>query len=279
MALLCERRSICDEQRQLTLEQFIEAYLSQYPSRSISDISRVYESAKALDGKLSSAEKTFVCELISSDEEFGQTLKKWLLDSADDATEDVRGRIAYVKTEQNDGVFKKFSAQIKNARAFYAPTFSDCCEAVVDNKCEYCILPIENADSGKLYSFYSLIDKYELKICFTQKCEADDDSEVLYALVAKNICPAVIGEPDLRFEFTTVDDSGEYIAQLIDALRHLKCSIYSLSTSPVEYDYQKQKCIFSVDVPNNSLAPLLIYLENEYPRYTPIGLYKIDKEN
>ena len=279
MTLLSQRRNICDEQRRLTLEQFVEYSLLQCESRDIADVSRIYEAAKALDGKLSSEEKTFVCELISADEAFRQTLKKWLIDTAGEVSEDVRGRIAYVKTEQNDGVFEKFSLQIKGARAFYAPTFADCCEAVVDNKCEFCILPIENADGSKLYSFYTLIDKYELKISFSQRCAADDDRDVLYALLSKSICPAVIGESDLRFEFIALDDNGESIGELISALRHLGCGIYSLSTSPVEYGYQKQKCIFSVDVPNNSLAPLFIYLENEYPRYTPIGLYKIDKEN
>ena len=279
MALLYERRNICEEQRRMTLEQFIELSKSQFQTLGISDVRRIYESAKALDGRLSCAEKTFVCELISADESLGYTLSQKLLDAADDVPEDVRGRIAYVKTEQNDGAFAEFSRQIKDARAFYAPTFSDCCEAVIDNKCEYCILPIENAEGGKLYSFYSLIDKYELKICITERCTTDDEQDVLYALVAKSISPVVISAPQLRFEFTTIGERGDHIGEVIKALRHLSCDIYSLSTRPIEYDYQKQKCIFSVDVPNNSLAPLLIYLENEYPRYTSIGLYKIDKEN
>lgn len=279
MTLLCQRRDICDEQRRLTLEQFTELLQKQLSEMNISDVNRIYEAANALDGKLSCEEKTFVCKLLSKDSDFAYTLSKELIDASDDVPEDVRGRIAYVKTEQNDGAFTEFSQQVKDARAFYAPTFSDCCEAVTDNKCEYCILPIENAEGGKLYSFYALIDKYELRICITQRCTTDDDRDVLYALVAKNISADVLSAPQLRFEFTTVGERGEYIGDVIEALRHLSCDIYSLSTTPVEYDYQKQKCIFSVDVPNDSLAPLLIYLENEYPRYTPIGLYKIDKEN
>ena len=279
MELLCKRRNICDEQRLLTLEQFIEISCSQLQGDAVANINLIYQTANKFGGKLSCKEKIFVCKLISANTNAQYDIAQKLSETAEDIGEDVRGRIAYVKNTQNDSAFLAFSQQLKNARAFYAPTFSDCCEAVVDNKCEFCILPIENADGGKLYSFYSLIDKYELKICTTARCVTDDEQDVVYALVSKSISPAVITAPHMRFEFTTVGEQGDHIGEVIKALQHLSCNIYSLNTRPIEYDYQKQKCIFSVDVPDNSLAPLLIYLENEYPRYTPIGLYKIDKEN
>ena len=74
-------------------------------------------------------------------------------------------------------------------------------------------------------------------------------------------------------------DKNEHVDDIFSALRYLDCELHSLGSQPVEYDNNKQKCFFSIEVSYDNLVPLLIYIENEYPRYTPMGIYKIDKEN
>lgn len=279
MILLSKRRAICDEQRRLSLTQFIDIARGRSPVCSIADAAELYGLAKSLDGELSCEERIFVCQLISADEEFRSSLSSILLNSIEEIPKDAHGRIAYVKNKQNDDAFLKLAATVKSARAFYASTFSDCCEAVFDGKCEYCILPIENSDGGKLYSFYGLIDKYELKIHSALRCGAGETQNTMYALISKSLSPAVIEAPFLRFEFTVICGDDEYVDDIVSALRYLCCDTHSLATEPVEYDHQKQKYFFSVDVSNENLIPLIIYIENEYPRYTPMGLYKVNKEN
>ena len=279
MALLCKRRNICADQRRLTLAQFIEFSAQDSSMESIFDTSRIYNDAKALDGELNCEEKVFLCKTIARSSGFQTALSNMLLDTSDDVPEDARGRIAFVKNNQNEDAFLGFASSIKNARAFYAPAFSDCCEAVLDGKCEYCLLPIENADGDKLYSFYSLIYKHELKICLAARYGSDDTQSTTYALVAKNIPKSVIKSPYLRFEFIVLRDKSEHVDDIISALRYCDCELNSLGSQPVEYDNQKQKCFFSIEASSDNLVALLIYIENEYPRYTPMGIYKIDKEN
>lgn len=280
MALLRERRAVCDEQRRISLGQFVSLCCEDATLDSIYSASEIYNAAKELDGKLTCKEKIFVCQRISASPSFECRPSELFSDTNgnENVPQSARGRIAYVKNKQNDDAFGAFSQSISDTRAFYASTFTDCCEAVVDNKCEYCILPIENSEGGRLYSFYSLIDKYELRICHTVRIGGAETEGALYALAAKNLTEPDACADALRFEFTVVSESNEYISDIIKALHHLECALHSLDTQPVEYDNQKQKCIFSVDVPSGALIPLLLYLANEHPAYTPIGVYKIDKE-
>lgn len=278
LSTLRDRRSACEELRQMTLLQFIAHACARSDAKSVSSASKIYRAACALDGALTCAEKVLVCKSIAAQPHFSYKLADILLDSIEDIPQSARRNVIYVKNRQSDDAFLGFSKLISRARASYAGTFSECCEAVFDAKCEFCLLPIENTEVGKLQSFYSLLDKYELKICHTLQINKDDSHGVTYALAAKSILPTNVGK-DVRFEFNVVRESGEYIGDILTALTELGCGIYALGTDPVEYDHLKQKCFFSVDVPADALAPLLLYLELEYPRFSSIGLYKTDKEN
>ena len=73
-------------------------------------------------------------------------------------------KISYVKNNYSDAAFMRFSSLFKLPKVAYGASFEDACESVYNAASDYCILPIENAANGKLFSFYSLIDKYDLKI-------------------------------------------------------------------------------------------------------------------
>lgn len=76
----------------------------------------------------------------------------------------VRGRIAYMPAAFADKAYLRLSERVDSPRAAAAASFVDACEEVRSGLCEYCILPLENSQSGKLTSFTRLILRYGLQI-------------------------------------------------------------------------------------------------------------------
>ncbi len=75
-----------------------------------------------------------------------------------------RGRIAYMAGAFADKAYERLSASVPRARAATFHSFVDACEEVRGGLCEYCILPLENSQSGKLIAFSRLILRYGLYI-------------------------------------------------------------------------------------------------------------------
>ncbi len=78
--------------------------------------------------------------------------------------EAARGRIAYMGGAFADKAYARLSAEVSAARAATFHSFVDACEEVHGGLCEYCILPLENTQSGTLIAFSRLILRYSLHI-------------------------------------------------------------------------------------------------------------------
>ena len=72
-----------------------------------------------------------------------------------------------MKSNVTSKAYLKISPHINGCRATEFYSFEDTCAAVVNGQCEYCLLPIESTEAGKLHSFLRLIEKYDLKIAAT----------------------------------------------------------------------------------------------------------------
>ena len=83
-----------------------------------------------------------------------------------------RGRIAYMPTAFADKAYLRLASHVKNPRAAATAGFVDACEEVHSGLCEYCILPLEDSQSGKLTSFTRLILRYRL--CITAVCDLEN---------------------------------------------------------------------------------------------------------
>ncbi len=94
-------------------------------------------------------------------------------------------RIAYLKSSYNDSVYIKFASLLSSPRAAYFDSIAEVCRSVYDRECEYCFLPVETSENGKLPSFYGMIIKYGFYICSV--CEVSDAVGVRtrYALLKK----------------------------------------------------------------------------------------------
>ena len=199
VATLDGRSAISAEQRSICIELLCSLVCSRGAQLGIDG---VYAEFCALLGAPDCRDKATLCAHICRDTRFLRELdEKRVFGTGEPAMPGTHGKIAYVRNKRTDDAYLAFSERIRGAKAYYAASFTDACESVFNNECEFCILPIENDRDGKLYSFYSMIDRYELRICGIVKREEDDDSEtIVYALVGRSVDASTRKSGMQRFE-------------------------------------------------------------------------------
>lgn len=275
---LCEERlSLIRQQYRLCAESLAEQLCSEYQEN---DISSIYEQFKALlpsENSVACAEffKAFIQKQQLTPRNKCDALFK-LLEMKENAQPGSHGRIAFVRNKYNDKAFEIFSGVIRNAKASYAPTFASACEDVMGGVCEYAVLPIENTSDGRLFGFYSLLDRYELNICAAASLETNDDnaSNIRFALVGKT-APKRIGNDDLcDFEFSIARESGDRLFSLELAAYEFKAIPKRSDSVSLEYDHRLYKHYLTFSIPCQEAYAFALYLSLEYPNYTPIGFYE-----
>lgn len=272
--ILKERAYASLEQIDLSIDYLISRICAQQAELSFGD---VYQHACALIHSPSYLNKVHICKLLCEKVHFAIQLANTLSpDSLDDADISALGKIAYVRNKRNDDAFLTISKKLRGAKAMYVGSFSESCEAVFDNKSEYCLIPVENGSDGKLYSFYSMLDKYELKICRTVSFSGDDDSQnMTIALVGKSLPPLSKIPSACRLEFSVIRERLDSIGSIVGAAEQLGAHVSALGTQPLPYDNLKQRCYFAFDFYNVSPLPMIMFMLLEYPRSSLIGIYKI----
>lgn len=238
-------------------------------------------SLNALWQKLSALEtsplfKVSLCRCICEKDEYRSLAENIILGDSESVSESARGRIAYVRNKRNDKVFLEFSKLVKDAKAYYSPSFADACEAVFNNTCEFCILPIQNGKEGKLYSFYTMIDRHELKIAHTITEEEPDTQEsVSFALAGRTISLQENKHEQLRYEFSLIGENVGIVSSVTEAVRELGGVVTDVGTLPVAYDQPRKRFYLSVDVPSEGLLPLTLYFSLENLGFDILGIYGI----
>ncbi len=272
--LLHNRLNSTKKQMGVSVEMLAEHLIEQYSDFGVDGIySRFCELCQEPDAK----NKARVCRVMCEDSRLKESIKlKNLYLSGEASDGKTRDKIAYVRNRRSDDAFLSFSNTKKGAKAMYVGSFLEACEAVFDNVCEFCILPIENKREGKLYSFYSMIDRYELKICDVTLCETDDDSDgITFALVGRTVEAGNESQRIKRFEFSLIDENSELFGDILLASKELGGRVTSVGTQPVAYDELKRNYYFSIDFEGSGADALALYINEEYSKYTPLGLYVI----
>lgn len=266
------RLATSHEQRQISIAMLCKRVAEE---RGEGRIAFAYREICECLGTPDRKDKARVCACLADCRTAGVLTEIDLFGEGEAAAAGTQGRIAYVRNRRNDDAFMAFSECVKGARAHYTPSFSEACEAVVDNKCEFCILPIENDKDGKLYSFYAMLDRYELKIRDTAEILSEDESETtVFALVGRSVSAVRRTDGALRFEFSVVGESANVIGEILEAAECLGASVSSVGTQPVPYDGRSMRIYFAVDLNDTSPIPIAMYLCMEHNGYTPLGLYK-----
>ena len=276
ISILRKRVCVGEEQLDISARQLARAILQSGDKRGPDE---AYETFCRLFENADHRTKVEACRQISVCPDFAHQLaQKHLFGYGEPALPGTHGRISYVRNKKNDAAFLAFSERVRSAKAYYCSSFSEACETVFNNVCEFCILPVENDTDGKLYSFYAMIDRYELIISDVVYISGDDGADRTgFALVSRGGCIPKGGGAEYRMEFSIVCEETVFPESIAYAARLLGGTVRAVGTQPALYDATGNKYYFFVDIDADGVIPMAFYISAEYPRYTPLGLYQLKK--
>lgn len=122
--------------------------------------------------------------------------------------------VACVQSRLTDQVLSAvFSPEVR-VRTRYHGSFRDACEEVAAAQADIALLPIENESNGFLNSFFSLLERYELKIIAAAECGNASESPVGYEKEKWNrflfLCREYVVHPSMR-----ASEPSSYVLDLI----------------------------------------------------------------
>ena len=250
------RQRIAEAQRTGSVNELIDTFVKgsvrYIPSEACADFRELLPASKYED-------RARLCMALSASSRFGG-----------------HGKVALVRNRYNELAFSCFSKVITRPKEVYSQSFGAACEDVYDSRSEFCILPIENSRNGRLFGFYSMLDRYELRICAVCEPESEEGSlegSVKYALVGRAIPDRVPKNSRWCFEFSIISDSGSTLSDISAVAPIFGARLIKIDSLPVEYDSGLQKYYFTFGLPEASISPFDLFLPEEYARYTTVGLY------
>ncbi len=182
-------------------------------------------------------------------------------------------KVAYLDNRQSKEALTHFLCGLCDASAEPMHNFSNVAEAVYAQKCDLCVLPIENSSDGRLSSFYNLIAKYELFItAVTDVTNYDFSLRTRYALLAH--CPTshlnteTIG-CKLLFEL----DSELTASEVLTAADFFNVDCVSIDCIPEAYRVGNSIGAFTLAGTRNSIIELLFWLYLRQMPYILQGIY------
>ena len=267
-----------EAQRELVLLELADILISEL-EQTDGELSDVYKRFRALHEDIGNADLArFAQRLAREYETTSGGRKKLLNEDKKTVAPGSHGKIATVKNSYCEDAFAILSRTVKAPKRIYAQSFSDACEEIATSSCEFALLPIESAQNGRLFGFYSLLDRYELKIFAACLLEGEGyEDSIRYALVGKSSPDRLPRNARLTFEFSLISDSDSFPSDVLTAAAVLSASIVKIDSLPVAYDDTQRKYFFTLNVTDTVASALDIYLSCEHKGYTRIGLYPIIK--
>lgn len=201
-----------------------------------------------------------------------------IYDRQDSVPAGAHGKIAIVRNRYNEAAYAALSKLVSRAKVVYASSFVSACEDVYDGKCQYCILPVADSQNGRMFGFYSTIDRFELHVCASCNIDAESAAEsVKYALIGRVIPDRTPKNTPRRFEFSVISHTGRVISDIIEAASVFGADLSGIDSLPVEYGDGLQKYYFTFRLPAADIRGLDLYLSEEYASYAPVGYYPVTK--
>lgn len=186
------------------------------------------------------------------------------------------GRIAFVKNKHSEQALRLLTPAVTGAKEYPVSSFADACEGVASGDCEYAILPLENNRDGKLFGFYGMLDRYELRVCAVCSLETNTPPEsTRYALVGRSLPNRIPKKSNWNLECSVASPKEEFPHSLLDALGVLHGMVLRIDSLPVLYDDQLQRFYFTLQLEKKEALALHLFCAQALSRYTPIGLYPL----
>ena len=181
----------------------------------------------------------------------------------------------YVKNRLADEAFDVFSQDFKDPRVFYAPDLRSATRAVIEEKCEYCLLPLEEKGGVRIPSISAILYSSDLKInSVSSVFGPDGTADMRYALVSKHFSiPEILPDDDRYLEVRLSDTHNEALASLFSALSTFGISVYRINTTPHDNEDDTQSITIVFSVIGKGFANLLTYLSIFHPTYVTVGIY------
>jgi hypothetical protein len=236
---------------------------------------------------LGTAQRLAFCHSLSQSEIIPQSIPELvqeLFGQADPVDREAAGRVAYQRNIFADEAYLHFSPHIHMPKATYVGSFAGVCEQVYNGLCEYCILPLENSQDGKLLRFYGLIQKYELKIVLTCDVTASDKKQTTtFGLCKRSLqipMPLLYGiHSNACFELIFRQDSDDYpeLTDLLCAAQACSLRLIRADCLPRSDDEIMVGAGYpfnvSFDIENGDLRTFLLFLALDAPFCMPLGIY------
>lgn len=273
LEIFSKRQEIIKQQKELTVTDMADIICTQ--ANYLEKITELFEDKNL---KLSPEDKIFFCKSICNSNLQKEIRSTLSIGSNEPTPAGAHSKISFIKNKYNDLAFERFSKFVPNAKADYATSFKESCENVTDGFCEYCIIPITSSTDGRLMSFYSLLDRYELKICAVTDIDDEEASKTIrYACIGRS-CTEPIEKKNSKsnviFEFSAVDSTNDFLPLLLLCANEARAEIVNIDSIPIEYSSHLQKFFFSFRIPSQNALFFRLLTATNQENYTPIGIYK-----
>ena len=265
------RIALTSEQRALSVAELTELFIdnrqSASPLDTYEDFLRTFPQSTPTDRAL------FLSKLMSGRK---SDISLWSKKGKNDSviSPGSHGKIATLKNRYSESAFSLLSKTVIRPKAINVQTFTEACESVTDNRCQFCILPTETSDGGRLFGFYSLLDKYDLKIYAVCSVESEEnDGSVRYALVGRSSPDRFQKGVERTLECAITTDDGGFPINIPAILGIFGAKILRIDSLPSEYDELQNKYYLSFRLSERNAITMDLYLSSEYQNYSQIGLY------
>ncbi len=271
-----DRRQLSEHQSRLAqLHELVESLAAKH-----GDSSAVLRALRAIRpigerNELSALERVAVCREYLAHYPSAAGFRRALFFGASDGVADeARNKISFIGNSYTDEAYARFASRLHSPVAMKLLSFDELCENVYGGSSEFGILPIENNENGKLPHFYSMIDKYELKIAAECTVDTSDSGSTSFALVRKNIEYPYdrLGSPSMLELFVT-RVSNEKFSEILTAAEFCSLELYRVDSLPLSHRSGKFITCPVFRVHDSDIDTFLLYMSVDFPQYTPIGVF------
>lgn len=194
---------------------------------------------------------------------------------AGSAANEERHIIGYVPNRFTEDALGVFLRSKSGWEGVVYGSFSEMCEQTGAGGCGACVLPVENTTDGKLPGFYSLIERFDLKISLMCDIVREEDNHrTRYALLGGALVAPAGGE-ELYFEFSLTNQGKTPPHEILHAAGHCGLEIYRVDSLPLRYS---EGGFIINPVLRGKFDDIIVfaaYLGFMRIQYTPVGLSRL----
>lgn len=259
-----EREAFTSELRALTIKDI------DLPSTDIHDVKelvRIYRKYMPLDGMYTIADRALFCSNLYDSTSISLQNVEKICDT------DVITDLAYVKNQYSEEAASILSKSFSVNKKRHYRSFSEMCEDIESGICDGCIVPLENTSDGKLMNFYSIIDRFDLKIACTCDIENQNgDQTTRYALLRNKLNTPQDAEK-CYLEFSFISSENISLTDVIKAAEISGLKLHRIDSMPMRYN-DSEFVYYPVFLGiTYNVIKFTLFLKLNLSQYTMVGIY------